>query len=162
MTKNNLGVRVFLRKFKSRKCKGKGRYIKKKPFIWLLWVSVAALEIFVVSRGIFGSDAQTLYLWGVGSGDTTRRLTCFVACGILVPLLLLLLSRFSRARLCVTPWMAAHQAPLSLGSSRQEHWSGLPFPSLLVPLPGIKLKPTAFQGGFLTIGPPGKSVHLLM
>ena len=36
---------------------------------------------------------------------------------------------FSRVRLCVTPEMAAHQAPLSLGFSRQEHWSGLPFPS---------------------------------
>ena len=44
-------------------------------------------------------------------------------------LLLLLLSRFSRVRLCVTPWTAAHQAPPSLGFSRQEHWSGLPFPS---------------------------------
>ena len=44
-------------------------------------------------------------------------------------LLLLLLSRFSRVRLCVTQWMAAHQAPTSLGFSRQEHWSGLPFPS---------------------------------
>ena len=44
-------------------------------------------------------------------------------------LLLLMLSRFSRVRLCVTPWTAAHQAPLSLGFSRQEHWSGLPFPS---------------------------------
>ena len=43
--------------------------------------------------------------------------------------LLLLLSRFSRVRLCATPEMAAHQAPLSLGFSRQEHWSGLPFPS---------------------------------
>ena len=43
--------------------------------------------------------------------------------------LLLLLSRFSCVRLCVTPWTAAHQAPLSLGFSRQEHWSGLPFPS---------------------------------
>ena len=42
---------------------------------------------------------------------------------------MLLLSRFSRVRLCATPWMAAHQAPLSLGFSRQEHWSGLPFPS---------------------------------
>ena len=42
---------------------------------------------------------------------------------------LLLLSHFSRVRLCVTPRMAAHQAPLSLGFSRQEHWSGLPFPS---------------------------------
>ena len=44
-------------------------------------------------------------------------------------LLLLLLSRFSRVRLCPTPQTAAHQAPPSLGFSRQEHWSGLPFPS---------------------------------
>ena len=42
--------------------------------------------------------------------------------------LMRLLSRFSRARLCVTPNTAAHQALLSLGLSRQEHWSGLPFP----------------------------------
>ena len=42
---------------------------------------------------------------------------------------LLLLSRFSRVRLCATPQMAAHQAPPSLGFSRQQHWSGLPFPS---------------------------------
>ena len=47
----------------------------------------------------------------------------------LLPLLLLLLSRISHVRLCVTPQMAAHQAPPSLGFSRQEHWSGLPFPS---------------------------------
>ena len=44
-------------------------------------------------------------------------------------ILLLLLSPFSRVRLCATPQMAAYQAPLSLGFSRQEHWSGLPFPS---------------------------------
>ena len=43
--------------------------------------------------------------------------------------LLLLLSHFSRVRLCATPWTAAYQAPPSLGFSRQEHWSGLPFPS---------------------------------
>ena len=43
--------------------------------------------------------------------------------------LTLLLSRFSRVRLCATPQTAAHQAPPSLGFSRQEHWSGLPFPS---------------------------------
>ena len=41
-------------------------------------------------------------------------------------LLLLLLSRF-RVRLCATPQMAAHQAPPSLGFSRQEHWSGCHF-----------------------------------
>ena len=44
-------------------------------------------------------------------------------------LLLLLLSRFSRVRLCATPLTAAHQAPPSLGFSRQENWSALPFPS---------------------------------
>ena len=44
-------------------------------------------------------------------------------------MLLLLLSRFSHVWLCATPEMAAHQAPPSLGFSRQEHWSGLPFPS---------------------------------
>ena len=43
--------------------------------------------------------------------------------------ILLLLNRFSHVQLCATPQMAAHQAPPSLGFSRQEHWSGLPFPS---------------------------------
>ena len=47
--------------------------------------------------------------------------------GGLYPILLLLLSRFSRVRLCATPETAAHQAPLSLGFSRQEHWSGCHF-----------------------------------
>ena len=44
-------------------------------------------------------------------------------------LLLLLLSHFSRVWLCATTYMGAHQAPLSLWFCRQEHWSGLPFPS---------------------------------
>ena len=44
-------------------------------------------------------------------------------------MLLLLLSRFSHVQLCATPETAAHQAPPSLGFSRQEHWSRLPFPS---------------------------------
>ena len=39
-----------------------------------------------------------------------------------------LLSRFSCVQLYATPETAAHQAPLSLGFSRQEHWSGLPYP----------------------------------
>ena len=44
-------------------------------------------------------------------------------------LLLLLLRRFSRARLLATPWTAAYQAPPSMGFSRQENWSGVPLPS---------------------------------
>ena len=54
----------------------------------------------------------------------------FQLCGwITSHCMLLLLSRFSRVRLCATPETAAHQAPPSLGFSRHEHWSGLPFPS---------------------------------
>ena len=44
--------------------------------------------------------------------------------------LLLLLRHFSRVRLLATPWIAAHQAPLSMGFSRQEYWSRVPLPSL--------------------------------
>ena len=47
----------------------------------------------------------------------------------LLLLLLLLLSHFSRVQLCATPQTAAYQAPPSLGFSRQEHWSGLPWSS---------------------------------
>ena len=46
-----------------------------------------------------------------------------------VLLLLLLLSCFSRVRLCATPQTTAHQSPPSLGFSRQEYWSGVPLPS---------------------------------
>ena len=46
-----------------------------------------------------------------------------------IVLLLLLLSRLICVRLCATPWTAAYQASPSLEFSRQEHWSGLPFPS---------------------------------
>ena len=45
----------------------------------------------------------------------------------------------SRVRLFATPWTVAYHAPLSIGFSRQEYWSGLPFPSPEdLPNPGIK------------------------
>ena len=50
----------------------------------------------------------------------------------------------------VTPWTVAHQAPLSVGFSRQEYWSGLPFPSPGdLPNPGIEPGPPALQADFL-------------
>ena len=62
--------------------------------------------------------------------------------------------RFSCVRLFVTPWTMAHQAPLSMGFSRQEYWSGLPFPSPgNLPYPGIKptsLESPALVGEFFT------------
>ena len=63
--------------------------------------------------------------------------------------------------LFAAPWAAAHEAPLSLGFSRQECWSELPFPSPGdLPDPGIELRSPvypALAGGFLTTEPLGKS-----
>ena len=57
----------------------------------------------------------------------------------------------------VTPWTVARQASLSMGFSRQEYWSGLPFPSPGdLPDPGIKLTSPALAGGFFIVEPPGK------
>ena len=52
--------------------------------------------------------------------------------------------------LCVTPWTVAHPAPLFMGFSRQEYWSGLPFPSPEdLPSPGIKPRSPALQADSL-------------
>ena len=63
-----------------------------------------------------------------------------------------LLSHFSRVRLFATPWTVARQAPLSMGFSRQEYWSGLPCPPQGdLPNPGIKpatLTSPQLAGGF--------------
>ena len=55
----------------------------------------------------------------------------------LLLLLLLLLSRFSHVRLLATPWTAAHQAPPSMGFSKQGYWSGVPLPSPMINLDSI-------------------------
>ena len=71
--------------------------------------------------------------------------------------LLLLLSHFSHIQLLATPWIVAHQAPLSKGFPRQEYWSGLPFPSPGELLnPGVKPAPPAVGGRSFTTEPPGK------
>ena len=63
----------------------------------------------------------------------------------------------SRVQLFVTPWTVAYQAPLSMGFSRQECWSGLPFPSPGdLPNPGIELSSPALQADALPSEPPGK------
>ena len=63
----------------------------------------------------------------------------------------------SRVQLFATPWTVAYQAPLSMGFSRQEYWSGLPFPSPGdLPDPGIKPGSLSFQTDSLASEPPGK------
>ena len=73
-------------------------------------------------------------------------------------------SCYSVAQLCLTRCNSmdhiACQAPLSMGFSRQEYWSGLPFPSPGdLPNPGIKPRSPALAGGFFTTEPPGKPIH---
>ena len=52
----------------------------------------------------------------------------------------------SRVRLFATPWTVAHQTPLSMGFSRQDYWSGLPFPYPgNLPDPGIEPRSPALQ-----------------
>ena len=62
----------------------------------------------------------------------------------------------SHVQLFVTPWTVAHQAPLSVGFSRQEYWSGLPFPSPGdLPNPGIKSHVSCI-GRWIITEPPGR------
>ena len=63
----------------------------------------------------------------------------------------------SRVRLFATPWTVAYHASPSTGFSRQEYWSGLPFPSPGdLPDPGIEPRSPALQADALTFEPPGK------
>ena len=78
-----------------------------------------------------GETVETVSDFILGGSEITAGGDCShkIKGRLLLLLLLLLLSHFSRVRLCATPETAAHQAPPSLGFSRQEHWSGFPLPS---------------------------------
>ena len=79
-------------------------------------------------RNCWNLPYEPWHLWRASSFPVRMSLEsdCMSSHSISV---LLLLSCFSRVQFCATPEMAAHQAPPSLGFSRQEHWSWLPFPS---------------------------------
>ena len=73
---------------------------------------------------------------------------CYIK--MLVFQILLLVKLLSRVRLFVTPWTVANQTPLSMGFSRQENWSGLPFPAPGdLSDPGIKPGSPALQADSL-------------
>ena len=67
----------------------------------------------------------------------------------------------SHVQLFVTPWTVAYQAPPSMGFSRQECWSGLPFPSPGdLPDPGVKPGSPTLQADALPSEPPGKPTYI--
>ena len=77
-------------------------------------------------------------------------------------LLLLLLSCFSHVRLCATPETAAHQAPPSLGFSRQEHWSGLHFQCMKVKSESEVIQSYPTLRDPMDCSLPGSSVHRIL
>ena len=77
-----------------------------------------------------------------------------------------MLGHFSHVQLFVTLWTLAHQAPLSMGFTRQKYWSGLPCPPPAdLPNPGIEPKSLlspALAGGFFTISATWKAPKISM
>ena len=97
------------------------------PFHGLTYSPFLSKNFFLLQGDAFGFHTVFQFLFIYHHTQIKRSHLLFSLAPHL--LLLLLLSHFSRVWFCATPEMAAHQAPPSLGFSRQEHWSGLPFPS---------------------------------
>ena len=88
---------------------------------------------------------------------TFSALNTTSAVGFLVVTLHCEVKSLSGVRLFATPWTVAYQASPSMGFSRQDYWSGLPFPSPGdLPNPGIEPGSPALEAGTLTSEPPGK------
>ena len=113
-------------------------------YIWSLYWYVYIIYMIAFTSVQFSRSVVSNSLWPCRL-QHTRPHCCCCCC------------RFSRVRLCAT----AHQAPPSLGFSRQEHWSGLPFPS---PMHEMKSESEVTQLGPTLRDPmdrslPGSSIH---
>ena len=88
-------------------------------------------------------SSSTVFFW---TGEFLVSHFYFFDCFLALFLVVSLVRSLSHAWLFATPWTVAHQAPLSVGFSRQEYWSGLPFLSPgELPNPGIKPGSLALQ-----------------
>ena len=90
------------------------------------------------------------------------HLQCPIFCEFILPWPAEYAQLLSHVWLFATPWTVANQAPLSMGFSRQEYWSGLPFPSPGdLPDPGIKPRSPALWADALLSEPPGANSQTL-
>ena len=95
------------------------------PGIFQEWILEQRFQCrYLILDVIFASTARKL-----GERDTEWKWAYEDTISNKSPLWVLLLSHFSCVRLLETPWTAAFQAPLSMGFSKQEYWSGVPSPS---------------------------------
>ena len=122
-----------------------------------------AAGVWVKSKGLSMCSCLPLCLWVSRLGPSSVERT---------PEKISSRSTFPRGW-AVTPWTAAYQTSPSMGFSRQEYWSGLPFPSPMpepsgrlpcggwdLPRPGTEPRSPALAGGVLTTGRPGNSNEL--
>ena len=104
---------------------------------WPIFLKTVSIVSPSICHELMGPDAMILVFWMVHFKPAFHSPLSLSSRGTLVPLHfqpwgwchLRSVQSLSRVRPCATPEMAPRQAPSSLGFSRQEHWSGLPFPS---------------------------------
>ena len=129
-------------------------------FGWKIWFIEWTLffpghEMQFLPKGDWPKEGDTLWLcWKISLEFTLNHLSINVKVKVKV-------NSLSRVWLFATPWTAAHQAPPSMGFSRQEYWSGFPFPSPGdLSDAGIEPGSPAFQADTLTSEPPRKSINV--
>ena len=89
----------------------------RETWVWSLGWKIPWRRERLPTPVFWPGESHGLYRpWGHKESDTTEQLSLGV------------LSYFSRVQLFATPWTIAHEAPVSMGFSRQEYWSCLPFP----------------------------------
>ena len=121
-------------------CFNKDRLIKKNNSFYSIKLNVKAICIHPPHSPTVESSAfwTSLFLETIWQSPWTADCEC--NCGLKTLMHACMLSCFSGVRLFATLWTVARQAPLSMGFSRQEHWSGLPCPPPKdLPDPGIRL-----------------------
>ena len=118
-----------------------------------MWVRLCNIYLCLISLSIMSlllskiARSKVFFTWGNDLKKNTVRPSLVHLC---------MLSHFSWVQLCTIPWTVAHQAPLSMGVSRQAYWSRLPYPPPGdLPHPGVKpmsLTSPVLAGGFFTAG----------
>ena len=113
--------------------------VKNLPAVWETWVLSLGWED--LPEKAMGTHASIL-AWRIPRTEQPGGLQSLPSC-------------FSRIRLFATPWTVARQAPLFVGFSRQDYWTGLPLP----PLGGLSkagIEPKSLQADSLPFEPSGK------
>ena len=129
----------------------------ENPHIIYSWLPIS-ISMVSANLGLCRTIVSAIEINPCISGPTQFTLMLFrIICFMEVELQDIRKDYISQVWLFVTPWTVAHQAPLSMGFSRQEYWSGLPFPSPGdLPDPRMEPRSLALQADSLPAEPQGK------